>query len=658
MNVGCSEPSRTDFRAGSSGRAATQRLLSCISQLWFSLGAAPVRLFVFLSLSQLVSGAPAAVAVQLPSHAHAGLSSLREADVIAYEVSLDVDEALQSAVVETVLDVAWRTAASELRLDLISPALDAEPEAKESKLELESASASTRPEARGLMVERVELQQSITGNGGPADGETMSEWVSAPFVHRDDVLSISLPRAAAAGERLRVRVRSRGTPRDGLVFGENQSGERVVFADHWPDRARHWIASLDHPSDKALFTFDIEAPSSVQAVAVGERVLSEPIPGALGVPSRTRTRWRTRYPLATKVAVVGLAPFSVRVLPRLGSEGIESSSWTYVSDPAAPERLGVASLVLARFVELLGPFPYEKLAHVQSTTRYGGMENAGTIFYAERALRAPSVERLIAHEIAHQWFGNAVTEASWRDVWLSEGFATYLTMLYVERVEGLTTAIEMLQAARRRIADFSGERPAAVVRPASEPSDPNEALNAYSYQKGAWVLHMLRQRIGETEFFEVLGHFFDQHRHGNATTEDFLDAVRWVSERQGMLESANRDVAVEVLSWLEMPGHPRLEGSWEWLPDSSELVLELQQTQAWPPRRVPLEIALDGEHSESDESGRRVLLEVPAQRRSSIRVPLQAEPSEVVLDPRTVLLFEQGDWRRREAGAIALDEPR
>jgi aminopeptidase N len=145
----------------------------------------------------------------------------------------------------------------------------------------------------------------------------------------------------------------------------------------------------------------------------------------------------------------------------------------------------------------IAPYPYKKLANVQSKTIFGGMENANAIFYFENSVTDTGIEALMTHEIAHQWFGNSASEKDWSHLWLSEGFATYMTHLYLEEKYGEDSFNNRREADREKVIAFSKTR----NTPVSDTSASNnlmQLLNANSYQKGGWVLHMLRRKVGDS----------------------------------------------------------------------------------------------------------------------------------------------------------------
>ena len=158
------------------------------------------------------------------------------------------------------------------------------------------------------------------------------------------------------------------------------------------------------------------------------------------------------------------------------------------------------------------------------------MENAGCIFYAENSVTGKgTAEGLMAHEIAHQWFGNSVTENDWHHVWLSEGFATYLTAVYLEKTYGKEKLDEQMKSARNRVLGFYKRSQRPIID--TTVTDLMKLLNANSYQKGAWVLHMLRRKLGDDLFLEGLRSYYKKYRNRNAGTSDFQKVMEGVYKK-------------------------------------------------------------------------------------------------------------------------------
>ncbi len=241
-----------------------------------------------------------------------------------------------------------------------------------------------------------------------------------------------------------------------------------------------------------------------------------------------QTHYRETVALPTKEMAIGVAGFAVNYAGDV--DCIPVYSWVY---PEEKENgfydYGFAKDILSYFIARVGPYAYRKLANVESKTRFGGEENASAIFYSERSIKGDrKVEALLVHEIAHQWFGNSGTEKDWQPIWLSEGFATYMTHLYLENKYGIDTLLKRMKVDREQVVAFSKKRNTAVVD-TSVASYFMELLNANSYQKGGWVLHMLRRRLNYDIFWKGIRKYYADFAGHNAATDDFRAAMETVS---------------------------------------------------------------------------------------------------------------------------------
>ncbi len=329
---------------------------------------------------------------------------------------------------------------------------------------------------------------------------------SAPFQYDGRVLRVPIGKRPTASRSHvpnygQVSVSYHGVPQDGLIAGTNAHGHRVVFADNWPERARFWLPTVDRPGDKATVSFVVHAPPSWKVVSNGAQVFSaEPREPA-------RWRWSSPVPIPTYTMVLGAGEFAVsQHRPVInGRDTIPIQVWTYPEDSAFAD-FRRATEIVEVMQRLIAPFPYEKLAHVQSSTKFGGMENSSAIFYAEK----PYVERkmgegVVRHETAHQWFGDAVTERDWPDIWLSEGFATYFDGVIGAALDGDTVLANSMRANAE--AYFKSDVTDRPIVDSAWAADPIKLLNANSYPKGAWVLHMLRGLMRDSAFFGGLRRF-------------------------------------------------------------------------------------------------------------------------------------------------------
>lgn len=446
----------------------------------------------------------------------------------------------------------------------------------------------------------------------------------ARFTRSGDSVGVTLP--DGDGDSLRVAVFYHGHPTDAFEVHRDSVLGWTAFADNFPNRARKWLAVIDHPSDKALVEWDVIAPATHRVIANGE-LLEESVLTPATEPRLMRTRWRTRRPIYTAVMVIGVAPFAVLELGATACGLAElpgcvaQSVWTSPAQRTViPGSFARAGEIVALFSRLAGPYPYEKLAHVASSTRYGGMENAAAIFYAGSLFRPGSPnESLIAHETAHQWFGDAVTVKEWPHIWLSEGFATYFAALWTEHAHGDSAfqADRVAMLARVIKAPITVEK--AIVDTTLD--DLDKVLNSNVYQKAGFVLHMLRLEVGDSAFFGGIRSYYAAHRHGNALTSDF---------QQAMERAAGRPLDWFFAQWLRRPGYAELTPAWRWDATRRKLVVTVAQGTRVAPYRVLLAVDV------TDAAGatKRVRISVPATPSSTIDVPLtlSAAPRSVVFD--------------------------
>jgi aminopeptidase N len=446
-----------------------------------------------------------------------------------------------------------------------------------------------------------------------------------PFTHTADRLRIPLPSKARSGEEVQAVVTYAGIPADGLRLIDNIHGDRTMFSENWPNRARQWLPMIDHPYDKATGEFVVTAPAHYQVVANGVLVEERDLGGQL-----RRTHWKQSVPIASWLYALGVARFAVHHYDVV--RGIPMQVWAFPQDRETAYSLFelTGRKAFEYFSESIGPYSYEKLAHVQAAGIGGGTEHASAIFYGEKGVaggRAP-----VVHEVAHQWFGNAVTERDWDDVWLSEGFATYFTHLYTEQFEGRDAFVRGLRADIKTILAAQNAAPEQAVIHRNL-SDMSRVLNRFVYQKGGWVLHMLRGTIGTERFWAGIRDYYRRYRDQNASTDDF---------RQVMEQASGTSLAWFFDQWLKRPGMPSLRGEWSYDAAAKQLQIELAQVQVGPAFRLPLEIGL------VDATGRTSIERLELNERTGrFTIAAGAEPATVTVDPNTWTLLQSVEFVRR-----------
>lgn len=500
-------------------------------------------------------------------------------DVKKYSFGLDLNDTSDIIIGHAVISVTVKQLTDSLRFDL----------------------RNVREDGKGMTVNAVSVNSGKSG-----------------WTHRNNKISVVSPPSMKIGDLIAITIFYRGVPADGLLISKNKFGNRTFFADHWPDRASNYLPCIDHVADKAAVEFIITAPVRYKVVSNGTLVEESNLPGNLRL-----THWVENTPLPVKVMTFGAAEFATNFA------GVASGVpvWSYVypeNREAGFSDYALALKPVEYYSDLIGQYPYVKLANVQSKTVFGGLENAGCIFYSEGSVTGTGrSEGLIAHEIAHQWFGNSVTEADWHHVWLSEGFATYLTTLYWENKEGQSRLNSDMRSARDRVLRASAQNPKPVID--TTVVNLMGLLSANSYQKGAWVLHMLRNELGKDNFFRGLRLYYNRYRNSNALTSDL---------RKVMEEVSGKNLEEFFHQWLYIAGQPDLKIGWTYNEGNGKIEITVTQTQE-SIFNFPLEIEVSG-----TDGSKRVKFDV-SERDSKISIPSPDRPSSISIDPEVVLLFRE-----------------
>jgi aminopeptidase N len=480
----------------------------------------------------------------------------------------------------------------------------------------------------GMTVDSVRIAPG-SAEAAAMSGSATGDDLGAPvrFAHTGDRLRITLPAAGVAGDRIFLSVAYHGAPATALIIGDNKYGDRTFFSDNWPSKARNWLPTIDHIGEKARMQMVVTAPNQYQVVSNGLLVEETDLGDGM-----RRTHWNQSVPIAPWLYMVGAARFAV---DHLGTHrGVPVQTWVYAQDRDAgfydfsyPTRE-----VLDFYSEWVGPFAYEKLANIQSNSvRSGGMEAATAILYSADSVNGTRPERwrnVIIHEIAHQWFGNAVTEADWDDVWLSEGFATYFTALFIEHAYGRDEFVKTMTRARGSVMTFYETRPNyRIVH--DNLADMGQVATGMQYAKGAWVLHMLRHRIGTETFWEGIRRYYARYYNGQATTTQF---------REVMEEVSGEDLELFFQQWLYQGSSGlALEGTWSYAANAAGGAVEvlLEQTQRGG---TTFTMPVTLEFVAADGTTVRHTVEM-SESNHAYSLAIDFEPVRVVVDPDTWLLM-------------------
>jgi len=445
------------------------------------------------------------------------------------------------------------------------------------------------------------------------------------FTHTNDEIFIQLPNPPEAGKELIFIIKYHGIPESGLKIGPTKYGDRSFFCDNWPNKARHWLPVIDHPYEKATSEFIVKAPAHYEVISNG--LLQE----ESNLDAETKlTHWKQSVPVSCWLFVLGVADFAVQYVDLFDGKSIQS--WVYPKDRekgfydfAEPTKQA-----LQFFTDYVGPFVYEKLANVQSASVGGGMETSSAIFYAENMIngkRETRIRNVVIHELAHQWFGNAVTESTWDDAWLSEGFATFFTLLFIENAYGYDEYIKGLQGAQKSVYRYA-EKDSNFSIISNRTAEKDVVTSAITYQKGAWVLHMLRELVGRDNFKKGIRLYYTKFMNANATTDDFIYEMEKVS---------GKDLKPFFQQWLNRPDNLKLKGNWKYDKAKKQAIITLEQNQSGEYLfDVPVEIGIYKPGSSTPK-----LIKFRLNKKQHVyKVRSKVNPEKVVVDPETRLLTQ------------------
>ena len=471
---------------------------------------------------------------------------------------------------------------------------------------LDLINKSTEKKDKGMVVEGVSISNTTVN-----------------YTHENDALIIYLPKSAVANETITFTIKYHGIPFDGLRIGATKFGDRSFFNENWPNRGRHWLPILDHPSDKATSEFIVTAPSHYKVVSNG-LLLEE---SSLG-NNTMLTHWKQSVPVSSWLFVLGVADFAVQYVDDF--EGKSIQTWVYSKNREAGfyDFKEPTKKVLAFYTKYVGPYAYEKLANIQTPSVNGGMETSSAIFYGENLVNGKGDERtknIVVHEIAHQWFGNAVTEATWDDAWLSEGFATFFTLLYYENQYGQAEYNNRIIKAKKAVLDMTIKMPDfSIIAPRT--AEKEAVTTGLTYQKGAWFLHMLRDKIGEQNFQKGIKSYYKKFYNANATTDEF---------RMEMEKAAGLDLKIFFKQWLYQPVNPKIDAIWTYDATSHKININLTQSQLTNFNfDIPIEIGYFTKDSKTP-----LLLKMNLNKKQlSQSFNVKGIPENIEVDPRNVLL--------------------
>jgi aminopeptidase N len=340
--------------------------------------------------------------------------------------------------------------------------------------------------------------------------EVLVDGRDATFARDGAELAVTPPAGLRRDVTFTVEVTYDGTPaeesRPGLgVTGFLHTADGA-FAMGQPESAATWFPVNDHPTDKATYTIEITAPDGVAAVSNGVRT------GQSEASGWTTTRWEVRQPMASYLSTLAIGDYAVTERVHRGKPVVYAVARSLPAQPvtrAIERTTQIADFLAERF----GPYPFDAYGGiVVDDERIGfALETQTRPIYSDDFF-ATGDDSVVAHEVAHQWFGDSVSLRQWQDIWLNEGFATYAQWMWAEHRGGPT-------AQQQFDTDYARLRSWAVP-----PGDPgrNELFGQAVYRRGAMTVHALRKVVGDEDFFRILRAWTDEKRNGTGTTDEFV----------------------------------------------------------------------------------------------------------------------------------------
>ena len=468
---------------------------------------------------------------------------------------------------------------------------------------------------------RLDLISANSDGNGMVVHSVLFNGNKVPYTHKNNELNISTDGLKYSIYDV-ITIEYSGIPLTGLIIGDNMHGDRTFFSDNWPNKARNWLPLVDHPYDKSTSEFIVFAPNHYQVISNGLLVEETNVNKDI-----KKTHWKQSVPISCWLYALGVAEFAIDYVDYFNGKSIQTWVYKQDRDKGFYDFKVPTKHTLEFFSDYIGPFAYEKLANVQSNSVKGGMESATAIFYSDISVTGDRSVRwrdVIIHEVAHQWFGNCVTEYDWDDVWLSEGFATYFTLMFREHAYGRDDFVKGLKDAKRRVFNFyEKNKDASVVH--DNLKDMKDVLSYdLQYQKGAWVLHMLRNYVGEDNFRDGIRNYYKKYFNSNTNTEEFKIEMEKVS---------GIDLDKFFDQWLYKGGIIKLDVEWEYDEISKNIEFDITQIQNDGYLfEMPLDIEILGDNNSNTSTIRL------DKKSGKYLVYSENKPKEIKLDPYTKLL--------------------
>jgi aminopeptidase N len=438
------------------------------------------------------------------------------------------------------------------------------------------------------------------------------------FIQKDKILSVLFKNKQS--DTVDIRIVYEGTPQK-LGFGSfcfpKVGGDNFVYTMNEPVYASTWMPCIDLPTDKALTDVYISNDSSMVSLSNG-KLIDIALKG-----DRKIYHWKTFYPISTYLVALYSADYKTYSQKYISESRDTVNLFCY----ATPEKFEDLKRdfsdhagYMKIFEELFGPYPFpkEKYGLAEFWWSLGAMESqtitgVGTNYISGRKFFSD----MLIHELSHHWWGDAVTPKSWKDIWLNEGFATYSEGLYWEKKSGFSALQSTLNQ------KFDEFKNGTLYNPI------DNLFSRMIYDKGAWVLHMLRKEIGDDNFFKTLKEYFKKYKYKNASTEDFKNICEKISDR---------NLKHFFDQWVyKGEGIIEIEYSWRTEKSGDGFLIKLnleQQQNGYDTYKFPLNIKIIFE----DGSEPQIVSKYVEQKNMDLSITTKSKPGKIILDQDKWLL--------------------
>ena len=446
-------------------------------------------------------------------------------------------------------------------------------------------------------------------------------------------LTIKLDRPYGPADTLDLAVEYSGKPVRGLYFVDPAAGYPNKMLSFWTqgesEDTRCWLPCYDYPNERATSEMIITVPKPLFVLSNG--MLAEKVDSG----ATTTYHWKMDIPHVSYLISLAGAEFAV-YHDRVGDLPLDYYVAKHIDEATARRFMGHTPKMIRFFGEKTGqPYPYNKYAQVCVPDFVaGGMENitattmTDSVLVDEIGALEGDSDSLVAHELAHQWFGDYLTSKDWSHLWLNEGFANYFAAIFTEEDKGDDVfRLEMHRTAGEYLVGDRFSRRALVEERYRSSED---MFDGVTYSKGACVLHVLRGLVGEAAWWKGIQQYVAAHKLQIVETDDF---------RRAMETASGKDLKWFFDQWIYKAGHPELKVRWQYEDADQTLRVRVQQTQALDGQTPLFRLPTTLEITESAGAPRVIPILIDGRSHEFV-VPCRTRPKMVEIDPRGWLLKE------------------